>query len=125
MISQKILVIEDDDEIRFCVRTLLEFEGLSVDCVGNGLEALAYLAANPLPRLILLDMVMPKMDGWGFAREFYALYGRSAPIVVMTAASDAAKRARDVEAVGFISKPFSVDELRGAIKEHALAFPQD
>ena len=65
-----ILVVDDDPDIRDSLREVLEDEGYEVACVGNGREALDHLkTANPRPCVILLDLMMPVMDGWQFRKE--------------------------------------------------------
>src|SRR6476619_7846857 len=64
-----ILVVDDDSDIRDSLREVLEDEGYTVACVGNGREALEYLHRAPRPRVILRDLMMPVMDGWQFRRE--------------------------------------------------------
>ena len=111
-----ILVIDDDVEILAMLRDFLEGEGLTVRTAGNGAEALDIVDAVA-PALILLDMRMPVLDGWGFAaqlRERRAKY----PIVVMTAAESAQRWADEIGANGFIAKPFDVDELLQLIERH-------
>jgi CheY-like chemotaxis protein len=108
--SEYVLVVEDDDEIRDFVALLLETEGYTVRTVANGAEALEVACANP-PRLIMLDMRMPVMDGWAFARAYRSRPGPQAPILVMTAARDAGQRAREIEADGYVAKPFDLNHL--------------
>lgn len=110
-----VLVVDDDPEIAGLVSDVLVGEGVRVVTASNGVEALASVAER-LPALILLDMRMPVLDGWGFAREFRARYGRAAPIVVLTAAENPAQRARDIDADAWLAKPFGVDELLDAVR---------
>src|SRR5205814_8831977 len=84
----RILVVDDDPDIRDSLREVLEDEGYDVSCVGNGREALDHLkAASPRPCVILLDLMMPVMDGWQFRREQKKLEPELAniPLVVITA----------------------------------------
>ena len=63
-------MVDDDPDIRDSLREVLEDEGYEVACVGNGREALDHLkTASPRPCVILLDLMMPVMDGWQFRRE--------------------------------------------------------
>ena len=113
-----ILIIEDEPDIMLAVSMFLEGEGYTVYGAENGFVALELLKKHDLPHLILLDMVMPVMNGWQFASEFLQLYGRKVPIIVMTAAADAEQRAKDTNANGWIEKPFSLDSLLVLIKKH-------
>jgi two-component system chemotaxis response regulator CheY len=113
-----ILVVDDDPEILAMLRDFLESEGLSVRTASNGEEALDALATTT-PSLILLDMRMPVLDGWGFAERYRAgAFGY--PIVVMTAAESARRWAEEIGATGYIAKPFDVDELLQTIERHRL-----
>jgi CheY-like chemotaxis protein len=68
--SHKILIVEDDPDVREVLQSFLTAEGYAAEGVANGQEALAHLrGATELPRLILLDLMMPVMDGWQFLRE--------------------------------------------------------
>ena len=109
-IAQTILVVDDDDAIRDVVSTVLAEEGYVVVTAASGEEALAVLAQGE-PALVMLDMRMPVMDGWEFAERLRQRFDGRVPLVVMTAAVDAAKRAEQVSAVASISKPFELDEL--------------
>jgi len=117
----KIMVVEDNEDIRFSVRLILETSGFTVTTASNGQEALDLLREGDMPRLILLDMLMPIMDGWHFAAEFHSLYGHQIPIVVMTAATDAVQRAKDVEAESYVSKPFTIELLLENVERNIKA----
>jgi two-component system, chemotaxis family, chemotaxis protein CheY len=104
-----ILIIDDDQSIRETVAEALVDEGYSVLTAANGAEGLEVLSREP-PALILLDMRMPVLDGWGFARALRER-GLQLPILVMTAAQDAKRWAQEVGAVGAIPKPFNLVDL--------------
>jgi two-component system, chemotaxis family, chemotaxis protein CheY len=104
-----ILVVDDDDSIRETVAEILEVEGYPVTSAANGEEALEMVARNQ-PALVLLDMRMPVLDGWGFARELRER-GIKLPILVMTAAQNARTWAEEIGADGFVAKPFDLDDL--------------
>jgi CheY-like chemotaxis protein len=120
----RVLVVEDDPELRSLIELLLLDAGYRVVTARDGLEALERLAEH-LPGVILLDMRMPRMDGWVFAREFRTRYGRSAPIVVVTAAEDARQRAAEIQADAFLGKPFELDELLRMVARHGGQPPGD
>lgn len=113
-----ILIIEDDTEILSSLKIFLELEGYKVLTAQNGLEAMNILKTSGIPNLILLDMKMPIMNGWEFASEFQGKHDRMSPIVVMTAASDAEQRAKDIHATGWVSKPFDLDVLLEKVKKY-------
>ena len=105
-----VLVVDDDPDILEAVCDILEGEGYRVARARNGREALERLDEEK-PILILLDLMMPVMDGLAFAR---ALRGRerdrSIPIVVISADGDPQKAAA-LGARGFLAKPFDIDAL--------------
>lgn len=113
-----ILIIEDDVDILFALQILLEDEGYNALVAANGAIALEMIKKNGIPRLILLDMMMPVMNGWQFSHEFTTLYDHQCPIIVMTGAADAQQRAKDVGAVACLEKPFNYAKFLDVIKEH-------
>ncbi|MFZ9595610.1 MAG: response regulator [Bdellovibrionia bacterium] len=111
-----ILVVEDEQDIRMALQLYLESEGYQVQTASNGQEALEALTKQGLPNLILLDMKMPVMNGWEFAKVFNAHYDHQVPIVVMSAAVDAESRASEIQAEGWMGKPFELDDLKQKIQ---------
>jgi CheY-like chemotaxis protein len=117
----RILVVEDDADIRHALMELLNEEGYQVDGAGNGLEALAALRGGPRPDLILLDLMMPIMDGWQFRsaqRKDPSL--AAIPVVLLTAMPEAQRRAEQLQALVCVEKPVHVPELIDII-EHTEA----
>lgn len=106
----RVLLIEDDASIRQVVGYALSDEGYQVAVAPDGQAALEAVSRQQ-PDVILLDMKMPGMDGWEFVKLYRMRYGHAAPIIVFTAAQDAAQRAADVGVEGYISKPFDLDVL--------------
>lgn len=117
--KKTILMIEDEKDILSTMKDFLEFEGYDVLTAENGLLALDILKNSEMPNLILLDMKMPKMNGWEFAAAFSETYKNATPIIVATAAVDAEQRAKDAKAVDWVEKPFDLDLLLEKIKKHA------
>jgi two-component system, chemotaxis family, chemotaxis protein CheY len=111
-IVRSILVVDDDPGIVGFLELALADEGYAVRAAANGKEALDRMDEQP-PDLVLLDMNMPVMDGWEFCDTLRARDSTltSIPIVVMTAARDAASRSREVKAQGYLGKPFDLDHL--------------
>jgi two-component system chemotaxis response regulator CheY len=107
--------VDDDPSIVAVVAEILTSEGHEVISAENGAEALTKADGESL---VLLDMRMPVLDGWGFARRFRAA-GKRAPIVVMTAAENARRWAEEIGADGYIAKPFEIDALIEAVEKHA------
>ena len=110
-----VLVIEDDLDILSTVADILEFEGFQVVKAMNGEEGLAALQSAQ-PALVLLDMRMPVLDGWEFARIMKE-QGIKVPILVMTAARDARRWAQEIGAQGYVSKPFHLPDLVAAVEK--------
>src|SRR5215210_5782201 len=104
MSAAPILVVDDDPSIRLTVCEILELEGYPVASAADGAEALRSVEQHA-PSLVLLDMRMPVLDGWGFAREVKAR-GLRLPILVMTAAQNARLWAEEIGAQGYVAKPF-------------------
>jgi two-component system, chemotaxis family, chemotaxis protein CheY len=104
-----ILVIDDDPSILWTVSEILEDEGYPVETATNGLEGLNVLERTS-PALILLDMRMPVLDGWGFARTLKER-NLKLPVLVMTAAQDACRWSKEIGADGYLAKPFDLSEL--------------
>jgi CheY-like chemotaxis protein len=109
-----VLVVDDEADIRATVMAMLQIEGYDVAEAANGQDALAKIERQR-PDVILLDMRMPVLDGWGFAFELRRR-GHTIPIVVMTAARDAARWAAEIAAPAFVSKPFGFDDLLTAVE---------
>jgi len=109
-----ILVVDDDPSIRRIVSEILAMEEYEVATAPNGAEALLAVE-HDRPTLVLLDMRMPVLDGWGFVE---ALKERNivVPILVMTAAQDTARWAAEVGAAGHLAKPFDMSELLAAVE---------
>ena len=113
-----ILLIEDDEAIQGAIQDALAMEGHTVLTAPHGGVALELLARQPVS-LILLDIKMPVMDGWAFARAYRQQAARPAPIVVLTAARDSAQWAREVDAAAYLAKPFGLDELYELVDRYA------
>jgi CheY-like chemotaxis protein len=104
-----VLVVDDDPDILDAVCDILQGEGYRVDRARHGLEALDRVAAER-PDLVLLDLMMPVMDGEGFARTLRERGERAIPTVVISADGNPL-RAKAVGAQGFLAKPFDIDAL--------------
>lgn len=109
-----ILVVDDEASIREVVVDMLGLQGYRTETAADGAEALEAIARER-PRLVLLDMRMPRMDGWAFARALEQ-QGIDIPVIVMTAARDAESWAAEIDADAFLGKPFRVDMLLDAVE---------
>ena len=108
-------MVDDDPSIVEIVSQILISEGHEVVSAENGAVGLARANGEGL---VLLDMRMPVLDGWGFARQFRAA-GKRSPIVVMTAAENARRWAEEIGADGYLAKPFEIDTLIAAVARYA------
>jgi two-component system, chemotaxis family, chemotaxis protein CheY len=106
--AKRILIVEDAQDISSTMKDLLETEGYEVSGVANGLEALRHLeSTRALPNLILLDLMMPQMDGYTFrAEQKKRRRLANIPVLVMTAAADPQAKAKELGAQGILTKPF-------------------
>jgi two-component system, chemotaxis family, chemotaxis protein CheY len=107
-------VVEDDPTIRDLVAEALRDEGYPVVTASNGAEAVE-VVEHERPSLVLLDMRMPVLDGWGFAQVMRER-GVRLPIVVMTAAEHAQYWCDEVGGDACLPKPFSIDALYDAVE---------
>lgn len=112
-----ILVVEDDEAILSSIEALLVDEGYTIVTAVNGAEALERLT-RCTPRLILLDLKMPVMDGWTFAEVYRTRPLPRAPLIAMTAARDTQDWVNDIVADGFIDKPFDIEQLLELVRRH-------
>jgi len=112
-----VLVVEDDPDLVDLMAVILQDAGYRVATATDGLEALARIEAE-MPSLILLDMRMPRMNGWEFAGEFRTRWDRSCPIVVVTAAENARLRAEEIGADGWLEKPFELEDVVRMVERH-------
>jgi len=115
--SCPVLIVEDDADLREMMAQLLTLEGFSTAAVANGREALAYLRSNAAPDVILLDLMMPVMDGWEFRRQQQRDSDMAGvPVIVLSALDQ--PRAADVEADAFLKKPLDFDRLLELIRRY-------
>lgn len=104
------LVVDDDQDIRDALCELLVDEGYQVAAAANGAEALDYLRSRELPCVILLDLMMPIMDGWEFRRQQQGDAKLSGiPVVVITAAGE--HRASTIAVDRILPKPLQLDHV--------------
>jgi CheY-like chemotaxis protein len=115
-----ILLVEDDDLLRESLREYLADFGHDVATAENGREALAWLADHGAPRLILLDLMMPVMNGWEFAHRKAQDPGlASVPLVVFSADAHLDAHAKELGADGSLKKPIDLGELGRVLSAYA------
>jgi len=117
--QKKILVVEDDPGIRETLVELLQAEGYFVAAASDGLEALKVLRGeSPKPHLILLDIMMPVMDGLNFRQEqLKDPTINDVPVIVMSADQKIMEKKDKIGAVGFLKKPLDLDFFLATIKK--------
>jgi CheY-like chemotaxis protein len=105
-----VLIVEDDADLREMMAQLLSLEGFKTETAANGRDALRYLELGDTPDVILLDLMMPVMDGWEFRRrQVQDPSIASVPVVVLSALDPA--RAADLGGTAFLKKPLDFDRL--------------
>lgn len=115
-----VLIVDDDRDIREMLVQTLEDEGYPVFSAADGAEALALLTSDGgAPCLILLDLMMPGMNGWEFrAAQLLAPHLAAIPVVVLSARTDVAAAAGEMEGVAYIAKPIDFDLLLDTVARH-------
>jgi DNA-binding response OmpR family regulator len=112
----RVLVVDDDPDLCELMAQMLTGEGFDADVASNGQDALDKAHANP-PRVIVLDMTMPVMDGWVFrAHQRYDALLAAIPVILLSAVQPA--RLRNVGAAAALRKPFHKADLIAAIRAH-------
>ncbi len=117
-LDEYILIVEDNPDSRETLAMVIESMGYSVSTAANGREALEYLRSHSLPCLILLDLMMPVMDGWEFRnlqRQDPTL--ASIPILIVSAVNDPAQ-INAVDAVDYVKKPIDFKLLSQRVEEY-------
>ena len=113
--TQTILVVDDEANLREMIRVYLEQEGYRVVEAGNGREAL-YVARYEKPDLVILDLMMPDMNGYDFVRAHSK--EASTPIIMLTAKVEDQDKIIGLElgADDYVTKPFNVAELSARVR---------
>jgi len=113
--AKKILVIDDEERLRTMIKAYLTQEGFDVVTAGDGQEGL-YVLRDQKPDLIILDLMMPNMDGYTFLRALNR--ERDTPVIILTAKPDESEKVLGLElgADDYVTKPFSLRELTARIR---------
>jgi len=116
MTSAKILFIDDDAELQTLIPEILKYEGFDISVGSNGIECLEFLE-HTTPDLIILDVMMPKMNGWDALKEIRKIHP-NLPVIMLSAKGDSIDRVLGLElgADDYISKPFDDRELVARIR---------
>lgn len=117
--GMEILIVEDESDAREALASLIEHHGHSVQTAANGKEALAKLERMGRPCLIILDLMMPEMNGWEL-REALLEQPELAdvPVVLVSGAAGIERAARELNAVDFLEKPVDFSRLYGLVEAH-------
>jgi CheY-like chemotaxis protein len=114
---RQVLIVEDEADLRQMMSQLLTLDGFEVATVPNGREALSYLHNGDKPELILLDLMMPIMDGWEFLRHQKADAGLAGVPVIVLSALDPT-HTRGVNMTEYLKKPLDFDRLLGLVRKY-------
>jgi two-component system OmpR family response regulator len=111
MENVKVLIVDDEPNIRDLLSTSLRFAGFSVHAVGNGADAVA-AAEKGAPDIILLDVMLPDMNGFSVTKKLRSM-GINAPVLFLTARDETADKVTGLTVGGddYMTKPFSLDEI--------------
>lgn len=110
--ESEILLVEDDDDLRQLLAFLIRNKGREVIEAANGREALDRIRTEDPPRLVILDLMMPVMDGWTFRQELLKSPGLAdVPVILLSGAADVHRSARTLKAVDYLTKPVDLDRL--------------
>jgi CheY-like chemotaxis protein len=120
MSTHRVLVVEDDLEIRESLMEILEENGYEPVGAANGHEGLDKLSkSHQPPCLILLDLMMPVMDGRAFRQEqLRRPEFASIPVVVLSAYRNVAEETKDMSVAAFLKKPMKLDDVLGVVRKH-------
>lgn len=114
--SATVLIVEDDLDTREMLGRFLELEGYNVETAENGKRALERLGSGVGACVILLDLMMPVMDGWQFRQEQIRDAALAdIPVIVVSAAGR--ERLEKIHANAYLSKPVDLDELLGCVTQ--------
>jgi CheY-like chemotaxis protein len=118
---RRVMVVDDDPGVLDILQIALQAEGYEVMLARNGLEALD-LAGEQLPHLMLVDLMMPIMDGWELVRQFRGRDGfASVPIIILSAAREIERERATLGVEAALAKPFDLLRLLTAVSAWASA----
>ncbi len=123
--SRRILVVEDDPELRDLLQIVLREEGFEVETCENGQLAMERMQtgkqAQDLPSMVILDLNMPVLDGWEVAARIEAdPVLRDIPVIVSSATREQGEKAKALHADAYLVKPFTTDEILGVVELFSL-----
>jgi len=117
--ERQVLIVEDDADTRETLEEIFRDSGVCAAGAANGLEALTYLRSHPGTPVILLDLVMPVMDGWRFRTEQQQdPQLASIPVVIVSGMDDLPRETARLHADGYMDKPYNVDHLLQLVRRY-------
>jgi CheY-like chemotaxis protein len=118
--ARQILLVDDSSDQQILLRKLLEANDYTVDCTSNGVEALNLLnSVAVLPKMILLDLRMPVMDGIGFRKKQVANPRlRDIPVILMTGDDEIETVQSEIKSTDILVKPFNITSLLETVKRN-------
>jgi DNA-binding response OmpR family regulator len=125
--APRLLVVEDDPDIAYVIRFMLERDGFAVDSAADGREADARIDAGDPPQLVVLDVMLPFVDGFQLLRKIRATKAWSVvPVIMLTAKSQGGDivRSLDAGANDYVIKPFQPEELLARVRRLVRANPE-
>jgi CheY-like chemotaxis protein len=114
-----IMIVDDDADIRALMKIFLEADGYSVDLAADGCDALEHLRNGAQPVLILLDLMMPRMDGAQFLKQIRSTRFAKTPVVIMSGHNTAQKEAVELGATSCLPKPVELVDLLKTVHRFA------
>jgi CheY-like chemotaxis protein len=124
-VSRRILIVEDDNELRDLLQIVLREEGFEVETCENGQLAIDHLQRGKkdknLPSMVILDLNMPVLDGWEVASRLEADPElQDIPVIVSSATKEQGEKAKALHADAYLVKPFTTDEILGVVELFSL-----
>ena len=116
---KKVLIIDDEIKLREALVELFSFIGYQIIEAHNGIDGLEKVSIH-IPDLILCDVMMPKLDGYGFLKKHMASSNASIPVLLLTAKTEESDEliGRNLGAKEYIKKPFSFQELKRIVEKY-------
>lgn len=119
MVDEFVLLVEDDDDMRQDLAFLIAHRGHRVETAANGQEALDKLEKLGPPCIIILDLMMPVMDGWQTRAELLRRPTLSAvPVILLSGIADIQNEARSLQALAYLTKPIDLPRLYEMVSAH-------
>lgn len=114
-----VLLVEDDPDLRQDLAYLIQYEGYTVTTAANGREALDCLCTMQRPCVIILDLMMPVMDGWELRAELLKMPElKDVPVVLLSGVADVQSQAQSLQAVDYLTKPIDLRRLYHMVSEY-------